>query len=47
MWQDMEHGRPTEIEAMNGFVAKRAEELGLEAPVNDLLASLIRASERK
>lgn len=46
MWQDMEHGRPTEIEAMNGFVAKRAEELGLAAPVNDLLASLIRAAER-
>jgi 2-dehydropantoate 2-reductase len=46
MWQDMEHGRPTEIEAMNGFVAQKAKELGLEAPVNDLLASLIRASER-
>jgi 2-dehydropantoate 2-reductase len=47
MWQDMELGRPTEIEAMNGFVAKRAEELGLEAPVNDMLASLVRASGRK
>jgi 2-dehydropantoate 2-reductase len=46
MWQDMELGRPTEIEAMNGFVAQKAKELGLEAPVNDLLASLIRASER-
>ncbi len=47
MWQDMEHDRPTEIEAMNGFVVKRAEELGLEAPVNDLLASLIRVAERE
>lgn len=47
MWQDMEHGRPTEIEAMNGFIGKRAEALGLNAPVNDMLASLIRASERK
>jgi len=47
MWQDMEHGCPTEIEAMNGFVAQKAKELGLEAPVNDLLASLIRASEKK
>ena len=46
MWQDMEHGCPTEIEAMNGFVAQKAQELGLEAPVNDLLASLIRAAEK-
>jgi len=44
MWQDMEHGRPTEIEEMNGFVAARAKELGLAAPVNDLLASLVRAA---
>ncbi|MDX8404193.1 MAG: 2-dehydropantoate 2-reductase [Mariprofundaceae bacterium] len=47
MWQDLEHGRPTEIEAMNGFIASKAKALGLEAPVNDMLASLIRASERK
>ncbi|MDT8375255.1 MAG: 2-dehydropantoate 2-reductase [Mariprofundaceae bacterium] len=47
MWQDMEHGRPTEIEAMNGFVAQRARQLGLEAPVNDLLASLIRAASAR
>lgn len=46
MWQDMEHGRPTEIEAMNGFIAKRAGELGIQTPVNDMLASLIRASEK-
>jgi len=46
MWQDTEHGRPTEIEAMNGFVAAKAKEMGLHAPVNDLLASLIRASEK-
>lgn len=47
MWQDMEHGRPTEIAAMNGYIVKRAGELGLIVPTNDLLASLIRASERK
>jgi 2-dehydropantoate 2-reductase len=45
MWQDMEHGRPTEIEAMNGFVATKANELGLATPVNDMLASLIRMTE--
>ncbi|MCF7821781.1 MAG: 2-dehydropantoate 2-reductase [Mariprofundaceae bacterium] len=47
MWQDMEHDRPTEIEAMNGFVAQKARELGLEAPVNDMLASLIRAASER
>lgn len=47
MWQDIEHGRLTEIEAMNGFVATKAKELGLNAPVNDVLASLIRAAERE
>ncbi len=46
MWQDMEHGRPTEIEAMNGYIAKRAGELGLIVTTNDLFASLIRAAEK-
>jgi len=45
MWQDLEHGRLTEIEAMNGYIAGRAKESGLSAPVNDVLASLIRAAE--
>jgi len=45
MWQDMEHGRPTEIAAMNGYVVKQAKTLGLETPVNDLLTSLIRAAD--
>lgn len=47
MWQDLEHHRPTEIEIMNGFVAAKAMELGSSAPVNDMLASLIRAAERE
>jgi len=45
MWQDMEHGHATEIEAMNGHVAGLGRELGIATPVNDLLASLIRAAE--
>jgi len=47
MWQDLEHKRPTEIEVMNGFVAAKAKALELSAPVNDMLASLIRAAERE
>ena len=45
MWQDIEHGRPTEIADMNGHVAELAEIHGLAAPVNAMLASLIRAAE--
>jgi len=47
MWQDIEYARPTEVDYMNGFVAKRASELGLKAPVNGMLASMIRARERE
>ncbi len=43
MLQDVSMGRPTEIEYLNGFVARRCEELGLPAPVNAALAALIRA----
>ena len=46
MWQDMEHGRPTEIEAMNGYVAALGKELAIATPTNDLLASLVRAAEK-
>ncbi len=45
MWQDIEHGHPTEIADMNGHVAELAEAHGLAAPVNAMLASLIRAAE--
>ena len=45
MWQDIEQGRPTEIDAMNGYVASAAEDLGLEAPVNRMLTALIGALE--
>ena len=43
MLQDMERGRPTEIEHLNGFVERRSTELGLEAPANATLAALVRA----
>ncbi len=43
MLQDVLLGRETEVEFLNGFVAARSAELGLEAPVNAALAALIRA----
>jgi len=43
MLQDLERGRPTEIEHLNGFVERRSQELGLDAPANAALAALVRA----
>jgi 2-dehydropantoate 2-reductase len=41
MGQDVDHGRSTEIDAINGFVVREAEKLGMETPVNRTLAALI------
>lgn len=45
--QDLENGRKTEIEALNGYVSRRSAELLLEAPLNDLLAGLVRMIEAR
>ncbi|RQG93977.1 ketopantoate reductase family protein [Natrarchaeobius chitinivorans] len=47
MRQDVLAGRPTEIDAINGYVVDRAEERGLEAPTNRTLAALLRTWERE
>ena len=43
--QDLVRGRVTEIDHLNGFVARRAAELGLDAPVNRTLHALVRLVE--
>ena len=43
--QDLAAGRPTEIESLNGYVARRAVELGVAAPVNQALRALVRLAE--
>jgi len=45
MLQDIEHGRRTEVGAINGYVSRRAAELGLTAPRNLALTGLVRAIE--
>jgi len=42
MLQDLEHGRLTEIEAMNGYIERLAAEQGESAPLNRMLARLVR-----
>ena len=43
--QDLAAGRPTEIDSLNGYVARRAEALGLPAPVNRTLHTLVKLLE--
>lgn len=43
MLQDVKAGRQTEIGALNQAVVERAEHHGLAAPINQMLAALIRA----
>jgi 2-dehydropantoate 2-reductase len=45
MWEDLEAGRPTEIDYLNGEVVRLADSLGRPAPVNSKLVELIRAAE--
>ncbi|WP_417668768.1 ketopantoate reductase family protein [Roseibium sp.] len=46
MLQDLEAGRPTEIESLCGTAEKEASSLGLQAPLNAALAALVRLKER-
>ena len=43
--QDMERGKPTEIDALNGFVAQRGAALGVPTPVNGTLHALVKLRE--
>ena len=46
MLQDIRRGRRTEIDAINGAVARLGDELGVATPVNQLLTILVRNRER-
>ncbi|GAA0222043.1 ketopantoate reductase family protein [Haladaptatus pallidirubidus] len=46
MHQDVEAGRKTEIEAINGYVVARGERYGVETPVNRTLSGLVKTWER-
>ncbi len=45
MWEDLEAGRATEINSINGEVLQLAQSLGREAPANRRVIELIRAAE--
>ncbi len=43
--QDLQRGKPTEIDALNGFVAERGAALGIATPVNRTLQALVKLRE--
>lgn len=46
MWEDLEAGRPTEVDWIQGEVLALADQLGQGAPVNACLLNLIREAEQ-
>jgi len=45
--QDVERGRRTEIDSLNGFIARRGAELGVPTPVNHTLWALVKLLEER
>jgi 2-dehydropantoate 2-reductase len=45
--QDLNRGRPTEIDALNGYIARRGAELGVPVAVNHALFTLVKLAEQK
>ncbi len=43
--QDIAAGRRTEIDALNGFIARRGAELGVATPINETLHALVKLRE--
>jgi 2-dehydropantoate 2-reductase len=43
MYDDWKAGRPTEIDALNGYIVRKSREVGLPAPVNEALTAVIKA----
>jgi len=42
MWQDLQAGRPTEIESLNGAICRYGREFGLQTPYNETVTRLVR-----
>lgn len=47
MLQDMELGRRTEIDALNGAISRYGRDLGVPTPVNDVITAVIKGLESK
>jgi 2-dehydropantoate 2-reductase len=47
MYDDWKAGRRTEIDYLNGYVARRGRELGIPTPLNDALTAMIKTITEK
>jgi 2-dehydropantoate 2-reductase len=47
MMQDMEKGRPCEIDYINGIVSQNGDKYGLETPFNDTIVKIVKEFEAK
>jgi 2-dehydropantoate 2-reductase len=43
--QDVMRGKPTEIDSLNGYIARRGDALGVDVPVNRTLHALVKLRE--
>jgi 2-dehydropantoate 2-reductase len=47
MLQDLERGRRTEIDAINGSIVREGKRLGVPTPVNEVMVALVKLQEEK
>ena len=47
MWEDLKHGRRTEIDYLQGVITEIADRHGLAAPLSRRIVELIRQAERE
>jgi 2-dehydropantoate 2-reductase len=43
--QSLERGKPTEVDYLNGFIVRKAKELGIRTPVNEKIVEMIKEIE--
>jgi len=46
MWTDLERGRVTEVDFLNGEIVRLADEHGVAAPINRRIVELVHEAER-
>ena len=47
MYDDWKAGRPSEIDALNGYIVRKGRELGIPTPVNEALTAMVKAVMEK
>ncbi len=45
MWQDIEKGRKTEVDFVNGYVVRKGKEVGMKTPGNEMVTRIIKEIE--